>query len=706
MGNSIKSSLRGRRRCGVCLFELDQTKAQPSRHLTGIDAEVDIDWILAFATRDTYEFTYEQLTASARQGCATCAALLKALERFGTGEFTTARWEPDSNNWGAKHPVLIVDDTDERFELFTAPEVAAGQGTPSLHPIALAARQLSTGSTGGEATLRQAAEWLGKCRREHESCRPHDEGFVPTRLLFLGGQDAGVVHLIEHPAPSTAFATLSHRWTEETLGVRLERDNLDLRKREGMRVAEFPLMMRQVVAALRGLGIEHVWIDCMCIVQDDGDDWMREAATMASIYANAELTIGSTWGSKAGDGLFHEREGPAGIEVATVDVDEDGHGHGHGHRSHPVMLRRALPHFRWQEFRGGNWFMHDPRVAPDQEWPLLARGWVYQEQLLSRRMLHFARGEAVWECFGARSCECGWHDRDAGEALAGKAKQAAAGKRWEEVLTEYAGRPLTFETDRLPAVAGVAKAVGRAKGVLSDDRVAYVCGLFTAEDDLRDTLFWYLTERPQGARLDSSIPTWSWASVASTALGFWSYLHEDIEIGGVEASFPEGADPYMGQIEQGASVTLSGRILQGTMHHGRDWARTSASLPDEDDAGGRGHHREGVPDEESFVLGVGDRWATFRADYRLDEPGKSFVPSGAPVSCLLIGSASEGSLDPETGEGTERVVPCFLVLRCVDAAGARYERLGMYEGSGCLDGEWLDLKTFVDTSEKQKITMI
>ncbi|EEU43332.1 uncharacterized protein NECHADRAFT_19218, partial [Fusarium vanettenii 77-13-4] len=147
--------------------------------------------------------------------------------------------------------------------------------------------------------------WLASCREHHTDCRPNEVEFCPTRLLFLGDEDTGMIKLIENPPRETPYAALSHRWTEETLKVRLVHINHSERLSSGFPLDKFPPMMQDMIYLLRRLGIMHVWIDCMCIIQDDREDWRREAATMASVYSDAELTVAATM---AGEDLFSRRD--------------------------------------------------------------------------------------------------------------------------------------------------------------------------------------------------------------------------------------------------------------------------------------------------------------------------------------------------------------------------------------------------------------
>ncbi len=55
--------------------------------------------------------------------------------------------------------------------------------------------------------------------------------------------------------------------------------------------SELPLAFQQCIKIVRALGIRFLWIDSLCIVQDDPDEWQLEAARMASIFENAEVTI-------------------------------------------------------------------------------------------------------------------------------------------------------------------------------------------------------------------------------------------------------------------------------------------------------------------------------------------------------------------------------------------------------------------------------
>jgi hypothetical protein len=531
-------------------------------------------------------------------------------------------------------------------------------------------------TTGDDEPLNQAASWLAECRSSHEQCQADDAAFVPNRLLYLGTTrtNSNIIELVEnleHPVP---YAALSHRWTKETPTKSLLTSNLLDRKQHGMPVAELPEMMQDVVSVLRRLGVEYVWIDCLCIIQNDQEDWKREAGLMASIYAEAEFTVAASWCDKVGQRLFRHRNEPheAAVDVAEIDGQS-------------IFLRRRKPHFNWFSIESGL-FVHSIAENPEIEWPLLNRGWVYQEQLLSRRMLHFTRNELIWECLETTQCECGWYDSDTRQAgVRENYKRPTGHKAWGQIIRGYAKRPLTVATDRLPALGGIAKATAMGKGY---DEKQYLCGLW--EKELESSFFWYLSEPPRDPRPGHQMPTWSWASV-SGAIECWQVSLEGIEFLGSDVKYASDSNPLLGDVVSG-TLSLSGHVVPGFIHHGQGWTNILGTLRD-----GTGSSRllTNWRATEEFGLQIGGQFATFNPDYRLDLPGNGFVPSGSQVLCLLFGRTCSSDSD----DGVETVTTHLLILHRIDEGLPRYERIGVNEGC-------LELDAFLSQSEKQQLTLV
>lgn len=58
---------------------------------------------------------------------------------------------------------------------------------------------------------------------------------------------------------------------------------------------------------VRKLGVRYLWIDALCITQDDQKDWQRESGRMASIYDSSYLTICATRARDVEDGYLGPR---------------------------------------------------------------------------------------------------------------------------------------------------------------------------------------------------------------------------------------------------------------------------------------------------------------------------------------------------------------------------------------------------------------
>ncbi|RSL79111.1 hypothetical protein CEP51_007626 [Fusarium floridanum] len=658
MLNKLKSLFISKRRCGVCLFKLEPG-------VGSLKFDIDNSQDLLFAESDYHEFTRDGLGKSVSRGCRRCKSFTATFDSYGT-EFSTARWWPGQP--GMREPYLELVDAGLKFELnaLLKADTALLERDPSvnsLHPCIRHGFKV-LGSTRDDKCLGQAAAWLTSCRQHHDDCRPKEVEFCPTRLLFLGDEITEMIKLIENPPMETTYAALSHRWTEETLEVRLVHDNHSERLSSGFPLNKFPPMMQDVIFLLRKLGIMYVWIDCMCIIQDDREDWRREAATMASVYSNAELTVAATM---AGKDLFSHRDGQ---EYAQVDVDDsDGA---------PTFLRRCLPHFTWQDMEY-NWFEGDEFVDAEREWPLLSRGWTYQEQLLSKRTLHFTRHEIIWECNNAMECECGWYVHSGILEMPGttQKKQSVESKSWNQIVQEYSKRELTFGIDKLPALAGIAKAFSGG----NDDLGQYACGMW--EHQLEDCFFWSLAEDPKPKPENNSLPSWSWASVSGN-VSFWGVSAENVEFLGVSVSYD--GEPVMGEVTE-AVVTLSGPLVQATL----EYTQESLDGVDTSSTTGRRHYR----------LRIGDKSSPFRPDYTLDN-----IPSGSQAFCLTFGRSCSSTFDPEVGTTDERTTACFLVLIPVDETNSMFRRIGLFDGRSEDDEEGWELEPLLELTEKKQMTLI
>ncbi len=65
---------------------------------------------------------------------------------------------------------------------------------------------------------------------------------------------------------------------------------------EGIDIDDLPPTFRDAVTVVRKLGLRYLWIDSLCIIQKDLEDWQIESARMSSIFRNAYLVLGAASG--------------------------------------------------------------------------------------------------------------------------------------------------------------------------------------------------------------------------------------------------------------------------------------------------------------------------------------------------------------------------------------------------------------------------
>ncbi|KID89009.1 heterokaryon incompatibility protein, partial [Metarhizium majus ARSEF 297] len=296
--------------------------------------------------------------------------------------------------------------------------------------------------------------------------------------------------------------------------------------RQGIPIHGLPQTFQDVVIAVRAFGIRYVWIDALCIIQDSPEDWEREGAMMRDVYTNSACTIAATASESPDQGLFRCRD-PATILPKRITA--------------PSVGPRPNNDVEYLLFDRS--FL-ERRIF---DGPLHMRGWVFQERMLSPRVLHFTKDQLVWECFTETKCETfpkgmplQIHTKELGPRQSGNqmantiegGTQASATSSshslqsstecnltdwrtlstWRELVKQYSKCDLTYTTDKLPALAGLAKAYQDTTGD------AYLAGLWRSF--LLDQLDWRVYT--PGGRVSSQYraPSWSWASVDSPVRPF------------------------------------------------------------------------------------------------------------------------------------------------------------------------------------------
>ncbi|KAK1916127.1 hypothetical protein P3342_003942 [Pyrenophora teres f. teres] len=282
------------------------------------------------------------------------------------------------------------------------------------------------------------------------------------------------------------------------------------------------------------LGIPYIWIDALCILQDSKEDWEEAAATMANIYENSYVTIAATFARNSNEGLFSNRD-PAALAKRL--------------KLHPYLhvMEAPVP------------FPHNLSEQNLDLWPLLARAWVYQERMFSPRTIHFGKYQVYWRCNYHFASEDGCEDMiwSRNQDILGSLENWSENSSfdWHRSVTEYTGLELTYETDRLPAIAAVAERISRA--LRADD--IYVAGLW--KDSIISDMLWCPMIRGRRTPLHKrGKPSWSWASYPKMKITFLGdpdvpYMAEFVGL-----DYTAVGSTYLGEVKD-ASVVVNAPTL-------------------------------------------------------------------------------------------------------------------------------------------------
>lgn len=358
------------------------------------------------------------------------------------------------------------------------------------------------------------------------------------------------------------YIALSHCWGKSPV-VRTTKDTFH-QFTDSIDLGCLNKTFRDTIAVTRSLGIRYLWIDSLCIIQDDASDWEREAGRMAQVYSQAYLTIAASAASDGTQGLLHEE--PIGSSFQLYD-GPDGNSLNKGVSIGPAPLRfRRLI------------------VAP-----LNTRAWTLQERILAPRILHYARDQIHWECremivseaeappFGELidtsaedSFHTGWLGRISKDLLPpdGDAKEPGIEESsrgeyetWYGMIQVYTQRDLTKDEDKLPALSGIAHAYSQRH--LSN----YVAGLWLG-DIARGLLWFRRTSESLQPPSSYRAPSWSWASVEGSvdffSISAGTIMEDSIEIYNFTSRIELQGHDVFGKVKWG-ELTLWGGVKQAQL---------------------------------------------------------------------------------------------------------------------------------------------
>jgi hypothetical protein len=349
-------------------------------------------------------------------------------------------------------------------------------------------------------------QWLQTCDERHPCNRSTQ--FWPARVIFVGHPDPIKLELWETKLGlrerllkfrkakrrgdllrnGDGYITLSHCWgtptddekkqfctTRETYKCRLK----------GFSMNDLPKTFQDAVRVTRELGKQFLWIDSLCIIQNDERDWNVEAKRMEDIFSSSYCTIAASSAKSGKEGFLN---------------------------------RKSIRYVQVQDFSGMGIYVCNDIDDFDRDvekGPLNQRAWVLQERVLSSRIIHFTSNLTYWECgdgvrcenFARMLCSPGRQNYVLDPSFPDRLLTSGYDRTVDFIQflsKKYAQNALTNPSDREVAISGLIKRIERA----SSTEGSY--GIFSRF--LSRLLLWQRSDNNTAdeAYEDQQLPSWSW----------------------------------------------------------------------------------------------------------------------------------------------------------------------------------------------------
>ncbi|KAL8298294.1 hypothetical protein RB597_006842 [Gaeumannomyces tritici] len=463
-------------------------------------------------------------------------------------------------------PSMMRDWTRKRrsrfaicFELFTDQSPSSPIPIKGIGPGRRVAVKPST-----DRRVKLIKEWVKDCQENHAFCREwraSSDSPGPRRMLDLSGNPRSRVRLVDpfDRAVDGDYVTFIHPCPNrgadggaDAAVYRLTTSNYASLKR-GIRWADLPASYKDAVAVASEQGVRYLWIDALCVIQDDDTDFHWHIENLGEIYKASLFTISPTRLRDAGASFLGPRRLVPTAWAASM-ADEIGVGE-ESMRTHEVVLRRGKHTFSVyirrrlcashhhlccdKVGRCGHtlinlyWNFLTPHWMPLLG-PMLSSAWSFMQRLTSTRTVHFHGSEMVWECQTGHKCECNvslknslpdprlpsslatvpskqGHDDDRFAA-------SFYSDRWGALIRLFTRLSMPDNRHRLHALAGYMSIYGKKKA-------GYFAGLIAnTPEELARSLLWWVSKVEEGPARKSfrfdcrpAVPSWSWASVGTEA---------------------------------------------------------------------------------------------------------------------------------------------------------------------------------------------
>ncbi|KAE9368864.1 hypothetical protein N431DRAFT_494223 [Stipitochalara longipes BDJ] len=415
----------------------------------------------------------KNLLASTRNGCSSCSLILNS------------QWVQVGGDLNLVHDHGLLETQI----------IARYIGT---HPEGLYGRIRILDKRSLEHQISLASHWLKDCLSNHNMCLSEvKERFVaPTRVINVGSSDA-IPFL--HTSNSNGSIQPLKANTANRAAYQSE-----------VPWDAIPRLFQDAIVITRSMGYRYLWIDSLCIVQDSPDDWNREITRMGSIYKYCAFMISADSCGDSSESIFSKSL----VGTSAEGIQQGCHSSQNNLRGTLTPCSTKREHDR----HGGG--------------TLQSRAWVLQEEVLSPRTLRWSDNEVMWRCrSNSRSEEepVVWPFMMHGDSmpynwwkllcLSKKSLKtimdSLPNRRlpnslliWYATVEDFGCREITFKTDTLPAISGIAREIARHTGY------HYYAGIW--KEDFHNGLLWWIVYNGPNP-LVSPGPSWSWASRSNSS---------------------------------------------------------------------------------------------------------------------------------------------------------------------------------------------
>lgn len=325
--------------------------------------------------------------------------------------------------------------------------------------------------------------WISTCEATHRRCQLYSPVMLPDGFMVIDLKHRCITRI----SRQCRFVALSYVWSQlqvDAGDLHLRRENMDtLGKPGGLKPELLPQLLKDIFWLCQCLGERYLWLDRLCIVQDDSLSKHAQIKAMDAIYSQAVFTIAVVLDGKHCHGLpgatGHPRKPSAHNEkrlfnVTSQHLDFDFH--------------NTVDNSAWNK-----------------------RGWTFQERLLSRRCLFITDHQMYFTCANVLIQEdigCVTLDATRGMGLnlsdrISNIQEVDCLQFYKACVADYTSRDLSYEADRLKAFNGVSNALAP----IIQSEMFY--GL--PEKYFLRSLLWDLKGTGHRHLGDDRAPSWTWA---------------------------------------------------------------------------------------------------------------------------------------------------------------------------------------------------